>query len=87
MAPLEGVRGEGGDFQKFQRIKDVSMAPQSKSKSTTKLSNFEKMSTRSKNAIICHQPRTPNQQNVRPEKITKSKIWRTLDVVETKHLV
>ena len=33
---LEGVRGEEEDFQKFQRIKDVSTAPTSKLKSTTK---------------------------------------------------
>ena len=29
MVPLEGVRGEGEDFQKFRRIKDVSIAHKS----------------------------------------------------------
>ena len=42
MVPLEGVRGEGEDFQKFRRIKDVSIVHKSK------VVKFEKMSRRSK---------------------------------------
>ena len=74
MVPLEGVPEEGEDFQKFQRIKDVSMAPTSKLKSTTKDVQFEKMSTLSKGEEYkCNNmPRTPNQQNVKPVEITKS---------------